>query len=266
MLGKLIKYEFKSTYKIFLISYIIVLAFTIGSKISIELTNTYQQNEVYDEVAMSFLSALSISSSVLMVVSWLFLGFITIITIVIRFYNNMTGQQGYLVHTLPVSVNSLIMSKLIVALSWIALTSIMIIVYIIIFVFNSNIEIIQLILEELKLGLTKENLEYLIPTFISMILTAINLPLKFYCAISIGNLVNKGRILIGIASYIGFGVLEQMFNSIFTFNSMFLNTTYDSFSNMLNTMYIPLYIFTIISIIVYYNVTTHIFKKRLNLQ
>ena len=122
MLGKLLKYEFKSTARTFGILYGVLLlvailgSFTMGTNI----------NE----------DSLSVITTVLMVTYSVLVGAIIVITfymIVTRFYRNLLQEEGYLMHTLPVHEWQQILSKLIVAVIWLILSSIIVILSIIAF-------------------------------------------------------------------------------------------------------------------------------------
>lgn len=61
---------------------------------------------------------------VLFFLSVMALAAVTVVVIVYRFYKNLLGSEGYLMHTLPVTVHQLIWSKLIAAVVWMAVTSV----------------------------------------------------------------------------------------------------------------------------------------------
>lgn len=50
------------------------------------------------------------------------LAVVTLVVIVYRFYRSMLSQEGYLTHSLPVSIHGLLCSKLIAAAAWFLLT------------------------------------------------------------------------------------------------------------------------------------------------
>ena len=120
MLGKLLKYEFKSTSRVlwFLYAGLIVVALLFGLVLRVELN-----------VGDIFLTGSSVQSgsgsSLIMTILMTALGLIymlmiyaifitTVVVIVMRFYKNMLGGEGYLMHTLPVKTSNLIFSKLII--------------------------------------------------------------------------------------------------------------------------------------------------------
>ena len=115
MLGKLLKYEFKATARIFLLMYAALLV-VAGLNAAILPLN--------DNILADFLGRIpylyDILSSLSIFLYILVLGAVFVMTtviIIIRFYR-MLGDQGYLWFTLPVTTDQHIVSKLIVAFVW----------------------------------------------------------------------------------------------------------------------------------------------------
>lgn len=109
MLGKLLKYELKSTAKFFVPMYIAILVITT-------LNTIFIRKNVFVEA----------QGIINMVIGGLFIAIttLTIVIIVKRFKKNLLGDEGYLMFTLPVNSSSLILSKYISALIWVLLTMI----------------------------------------------------------------------------------------------------------------------------------------------
>ncbi|MBZ6004431.1 MULTISPECIES: hypothetical protein [Paraclostridium] len=109
MLGKLLKYELKSTAKFFVPMYFAILAITT-------LNTIFIRKNVFIEA----------QGIINMVIGGLFIAIttLTIVIIVKRFKKNLLGDEGYLMFTLPVKSSSLILSKYISALIWVLLTMI----------------------------------------------------------------------------------------------------------------------------------------------
>lgn len=118
MLGKLLKYELKSSAKFFVPMYFAILAITT-------LNSIFMRKNL-------FVGAQPIIN---MVVGALFIALttLTVVIIVRRFKKNLLGNEGYLMFTLPVSSSKLILSKYISALIWIFLTIIVTMMVVIIY-------------------------------------------------------------------------------------------------------------------------------------
>jgi hypothetical protein len=110
MLGKLIKYEFKATARMFLFSYLALIVLTLVGfvidAIGIDGSGGTGEN-VFLVIYVLLFSVATITVFV-----------ITLISVILRFGRNLLGNEGYLMFTLPVSTHSLILSKLIVGIVW----------------------------------------------------------------------------------------------------------------------------------------------------
>lgn len=108
MLGKLMKYEFKSTSRIFIPIYIALLLVAAINRV-------FRMGKI--DVAWGI-------STLVLVGLFIALGVLTVIVIVQRFNKNLLGDEGYLMFTLPIKSEQLIVSKLIISLVWTLISSI----------------------------------------------------------------------------------------------------------------------------------------------
>lgn len=110
MLSKLLKYEFRATALYFLPIYIALLVVsgfaTVVHNLSMRAGNSPFLNHTM--VLFSSLYALLAVS----------LAITTFVVIIIRFYKNLLGSEGYLMFTLPVTTEQNILAKLIPAVTW----------------------------------------------------------------------------------------------------------------------------------------------------
>ena len=106
MLSKLLKYELKNTYKTLSLIYLISISIAIVTRIF----NFIGAKYTFLKVIVGFIDLLAI----LVIIS---LPIITFIYTIFRYYKTMVKDEGYLTHTLPVSKNSLVLSKLIVSVT-----------------------------------------------------------------------------------------------------------------------------------------------------
>lgn len=102
MLGKLMKYELRATARVFLPMYAAILMVSILSSISVSF-----QFEKTAVTVMAVLFGLFVALVVL-----------TISLTFSRFYKNLLGDEGYLMNTLPVQVDSIILSKFFTMVMW----------------------------------------------------------------------------------------------------------------------------------------------------
>lgn len=108
MLGKLMKYEFRSTSRIFTPIYIALILVAVINRV-------FRMGKI--DVAWGI-------STLALVGLFIALGVLTVIVVIQRFNKNLLGDEGYLMFTLPVKSVQLIVSKLIISLVWTLISSI----------------------------------------------------------------------------------------------------------------------------------------------
>ena len=109
MLGKLMKYEFRATAIYFLPIYAVLVLVSgmryVVSLISQKFASTFTTFSEFGLSAVYLLLAFGLAIT-------------TFIVIIIRFYKNLLGTEGYLMFTLPVSIEQNILAKLIPSVIW----------------------------------------------------------------------------------------------------------------------------------------------------
>lgn len=111
MLKQLLKYEFKATKRLYFGLYLAL------ALLSVVLGVTFRQ-----EHALAHSTSFQNLEVILMIVyvSVLFaIAVLCFVSTVQRFYKNLLGREGYLMHTLPVTETQLILSKLITSMVWV---------------------------------------------------------------------------------------------------------------------------------------------------
>lgn len=112
MLSKLLKYEYRATAIYFLPIYaaiLVVSVMTYGLRALQESLNDYS-SALIAQGLFTFSSIYALLAFGLAVT--------TFVVIIIRFYKNLLGNEGYLMFTLPVTVEQNILAKLIPAMTW----------------------------------------------------------------------------------------------------------------------------------------------------
>ena len=117
MLGKLMKYEIKSCGRIFFPFYIVTLVFSILGGLFINFDNGVHDFTLVYLIGTLAAFGLFIAAIVL-----------TIVLIVQRFNKSLLGDEGYLMFTLPVRNEALVLSKFLTSLLFIIFTVIVSIV------------------------------------------------------------------------------------------------------------------------------------------
>lgn len=116
MLKKLLKYEFRATGRYLLPLLCLLLVMAAAAALCIRVLSSGDAGKAATVLAAIFV--------VLFFLSVMALAAVTLVLVVYRFYRNLLGSEGYLMHTLPVNVHQLIWSKLITAVFWMALTGV----------------------------------------------------------------------------------------------------------------------------------------------
>ena len=109
MLRKLLKHEFRATGRIMGPLYLVLLATSVGMRVSLQLLNHT------DSRLLRMLGGLLALAYVVAILGVCFAAFGLMIQ---RFYRSLLTDEGYLMFTLPVSVHQHIWSKLIVSAVW----------------------------------------------------------------------------------------------------------------------------------------------------
>lgn len=109
MLRKLLKHEFRATGRIMGPLYLVLLATSVGMRVSLQLLNHT------DSRLLRMLGGLLALAYVVAILGVCFAAFGLMIQ---RFYRSLLTDEGYLMFTLPVSVHQHIWSKLIVSTAW----------------------------------------------------------------------------------------------------------------------------------------------------
>ena len=143
----------------------------------------------------------------------------------IRFYRNLYTDQGYLMHTLPVSEHSLILSKAFIAVIW-RLAGMVIMAFGIgslVFSFMGPAfrdEYLSLRDIYEAFGFDDMNIVYIILCMILAILFGIGSVIfsvfQGYAAISIGQLASKNKVLASVGAYFGIQIVLSIISNIFT--------------------------------------------------
>ena len=271
MLGKLIKYEFKSTSRImwFLYGALIIVGALLGLVLRVNSSDYSSAMPIIgiigeDSRAFNILFG-SLASIYVLMIQAIFI--MTLVMIVTRFNKNLLGGEGYLMHTLPVKTHNLILSKGVVAIIW------------------GVIAIVAGLLSGFLLSLTSGLLGYIIReasweqikvmigeiltknTFLGLILVivgSISAILSFYFAMAIGNLANKNKFLYAVLAYVGIQVVLSVLLSIIGVSNGGLFGVLVSQDRMSSFLVIQIIQQLILSVAFFFG-TNYILKNKLNL-
>lgn len=266
MLGKLLKYELKSTARIFFPFYAAVIVLSILNRVLFKILDNVQLLNIPRVITMATYVFLIIGTFVM-----------TFIVVIQRFYKNLLGEEGYLSMTLPVKTSSHILSKGITAFIWIVSTILSTLLSIIIMITNySFLKDIPTYWDLMKTVVEKNlaiNLNFLIASSCTLILVGlISAILMIYTAISFGHLSNKHKVLTSIGAYVAIYAVVQAANvGMLSIVAKSVNLTMFSANSNIPPQLIPTIIIGVLCLqitfsVAYFFITRYILDKKLNLQ
>ncbi len=265
MLGKLMKYEFKATWKLLVPMYIFLVVMSILAFFTVRLTffETMHNNELL-ELTSAFVLVAYIMSMFITIMA-------TSIYLIYRFYKSVYSDEGYLLHTLPVDKHHIIISKTLVSFIWVVINS-LIIYMSIIFLFASNKEAFEGLKWALNIFIDiwnsydSVNAFTVFMTIVAVFVSIIAKILKITACISLGQLSPDHKVLVSFGIYYGIYVLQRIIAMIYFAVIALSARVNDSFSGVLFGMnWGYSLIGGLIGCVIFYYLTWYVMEKRLNL-
>ncbi len=265
MLGKLMKYEWKATWKLLLAANALTLVMTIIAWCMVKILDRSGSDfAMMDFTAVMVLFTYAGSMFAVSVG--------TAIYLIHRFYTSTYGDQGYLLHTLPVDTHHIIVAKILVSAAWVMI-NILSIYLSVVFLLASSSEVFGSMMREMKdtvelLGAQKITVFTVIMTLIAFVFSVFAKVIKIGACISLGQLSSNHKLMLSFAWYVAIYVVERVVYGIYfalqiTFYKGLSNTHYGSyFDNQWETKLIA----GIISCVVYYLLTWYVMSRKLNLE
>lgn len=230
MLRKLLKYEFKNTYKVILLLLGAVALATLIGFISLQSPfwdSLSGRNRYSDSLAVDLLSMMSFFSITFYIIMLVGVVYAALIYLVVRFYRTMYTDEGYLLHTLPVTKHQILISKIFVSSVW---------MYLIYFAMYASLAFFVLSLVNV---FTSDSVWLSLPSYLGtfqefmgefthlfgggwlvsyLVLAVLGVPaavITFFGAVSMGQLFAKHRVLMAIVSYIVIMIASSVLRSFF---------------------------------------------------
>lgn len=277
MLKKLIKQEFRETYRLMITLNLLIVLMTIVGAVIMNCKFFHSPSLILMDILMAVIYFVAIVS----------IGLFTMLYVVVTFYKTMYGARSYLTHTLPVSTMSIFNSKVIAGTSWIFVNAIMISISVgtLLKVFfnvlgmKRNVEFDSIARE--VFGISQNELIFwgLAIIFITSLAGTI---ISFFC-IATGQLFPKHKIAGAILCYILYYIINQSVAFMITLFTANVNTI--SAGNMdnvylneniqlvygikVNSIYGPMIlgdlIYAIIMAVIAYALCVYYMKKKINL-
>ena len=288
MLGKLMKHEWKSTYRVGCLMLIILLVVTFFGWLSWKSPMWQALGGNMETVGTSIWDIFSIFMLMIYMVMLVGVIYGIMIYLGVHFYKTMYTDQGYLTHTLPVTKHQILGSKILVSGIWYLIITLA--VYFSMFLwFASLISIVvpdgyslarawQEITPELGEvfeGFKTELGWDLKATGIYMLVYTLIAPFSgltvMFGAITLGQLFHKARVFMAIVCYIGVTVVSSLLASIFqSFSSvsLFSNMAEDTafFGKYMNGILGFTLVVNLVLAVILYFVSHYIISKKLNME
>lgn len=272
MLGKLLKYELKSTSRLMGVLYLAVLV--VAAVVGFIARGTIWQATQGNAIAV-------VVSSLIYILLIMALMIVTVVMILQRFYKNLLKGEGYLMHTLPVPTWMLIASKTISSLIWILLSSITLIVSIFVLVLTSVVgsgNLLGLDWSSFPWGeffkIFHESAGEIILTIVAAIIQMVRIVLLVYTAMAIGAAAKRHKVFYSVLTFIIILVIMGIIGTVTNINliDMLSGSTAvnDSGIGLAAAGYIGILakqcITDAIYSVVFFFVTTWFLKNKLNLE
>lgn len=262
MLGKLMKYEWKATWKLLCAANLLTVVMTI---LAMFMVNAVEYSS-YDYGMMDFVAVMVILTYVLS----MFVVYVgTAIYLIHRFYTSTYGDQGYLLHTLPVDTHHIIIAKMLVSAIWVGIS--LLLIYLSVFMlFASSEDVFFSMMEGMM-----ETIEFLtgekitvftmIMTFVASVFAIFAKVLKIGACISLGQLSSNHKLMLSFAWYVGIYLVGRVFQGLYFMIRLAISDDFyvDYFSY--NTQWEVSLIAGIVSCVVFYVLTWYVMSRKLNL-
>ena len=260
MLGKLMKYEWKATWKLLVPTNLLIIVMTFFACFTVRLDffDTNNDGVIFSAVMIIMMYVLS-----------MFVALIgTAIYLIYRFYTSTYGDQGYLLHTLPVDKHHIIIAKVLVSMAWVLISSFLMYASIL-FLFDAEEDLLTDFINGLQVmveqsGNEKVSAFAVVMAFIAVIVGMLARVLKVTACISLGQLSSNHKLLIAFAFYFAIYIAQQ---TVSAFYYAFLG--YVNRNNSWRFGYSESWEFALITGLIYsvafYLITWYVMDKKLNL-
>lgn len=263
MLRKLIIYDLKASYKVFLLFHLIYFVACIFAKLfffdQIDFIKT--PAEVFIVPLTLLLSVLSFLVAGVNIGAWLIIAF--------RFYKNLFSKQGYLTWTLPVSKATHLWAKLLSGYVLSCIDTLIIFLGFVVLLGGPNIrEAYTLVEAEITEGLGMELGTFFLYMMIFNMLTNICSILTIYFCIAIGQLFPNHRVLWAIATYFIITFVLQVVTILFlllTGSFTFYSTFEGSPTEQVFDILLPTLVVSLILSVAEYIATHYIMKRKIDI-
>lgn len=207
MLKKLLKYDLKDMFKFLLVFYLIILFFSVSTRIIGIFNNSFFMNIVY-----SIFKGAMIAVSITIIIN-------NIMRLWVRFRENMYKDESYLTHTLPISASNLYISKYLTAFITLFASIMVIVLNLGIAFYNKDLYLsLKNILLDFSNMIGTNAIIVLVGIFLALYLEFINFVLSGETGIILGHKCNNKKMALSVL----FGFLYYQVTQVIVFVLSFL--------------------------------------------
>lgn len=284
MLGKLIKYEWKNTYKVGLILIFALAMATLMGFLAFQapMWHQFRGRSVNDNMGTLMMDMVSLFSFMLYLMILVGAIYAAYIYFVVHFYKTMYTDQGYLLHTLPVGKNEILVSKIFVGSVWLYLVFIGMTVSIVVFGVSMasaiSGESIASVVRAIPEFVSEADIMfrdmgplvvwYMVMMILSLVLGVPASIISFYGMVSFGQLFAKHRIVMAIVGYLGLifirGLVGTVLQVILSVSTAMVSNE-EMFGNMYASMFSNL-ILDLLLAVVGYLISYYVTSRKLNME
>lgn len=266
MFGKLMKHEWKATYKIMGLINVLMIAVTVFGMIMLQ-TSWIKQDE-FGYVGSICVGCYYITLITVTVVANIFL--------IIRFYKNLYSNEGYLMFTLPAKASGLLNAKLLTGTIWYVITSLMCVISVLLLAgtfAEVDAESIRFVLRLIPSDNVGQFIILAVLIALIFIASCVEKLVSYYFCLSLGQLSNKNKIACSVIAFIvlnfSIGMLSNVLGVFFTIGGGAIGIdrllSSHPFEAAVTIAGIILLLLCIASLI-FYVITLKIMKNKLNLE
>ena len=277
MTGKLMKYEIKSSMKLMAVIWAALIAASLLFSLSLHVLTDIAVERPGGGISFA-IGIFEFITGLMYFAVFVALIVATLVIVIMRFYKGLLGDEGYLMHTLPVKPWQLITSKGIIAALIVMISVLVAFLSILVLAGVSGLETIPEMFGALGAIWEEERRMVLVivERIILRVLSVLKSVYQIYAALAIGQLANKHRILLSLGAYIGISMIMSILfllivaasDSVGTISwlSVFIaNNDSDPFA--ISQMAIGImFVLTAVQLAAFHVVTERILSLKLNLQ
>ncbi|MBQ8597344.1 MAG: hypothetical protein IJ409_06110 [Lachnospiraceae bacterium] len=274
MLGKLLKHEWRATWKVptFLVGLNLFCALAAGASFALPIWDSEWVGLPISAVMVLMLFYFAMIGSTLGITIYM----------AVRYYKNMFTDEGYLTHTLPATPRQLLLTKVINMSAWslISVVSVLVgifgfIVLMLLFLAPDGISLGEAI-AEIWVVLDDPMMEgwqlFMVIMILFFFVSAFSGTMMIIGSVNIGQMVRKHRILGAVGAYFAIYTVIQTISMIIMFPMMFgmafsmENMDEVSVFAIYNPIYGVMMVVFLITTVVLYFVSEYLLRRKLELE